>query len=172
MRARDVMTKNVITVPPTMPVTDVAQVLLRYNIGGVPVVDSLRRLIGIISSRDIFLKEEGLPYSAVRIPSRFARWVEPDQLEEIYRQGRTHTAADIMTRDVVWVQHLEPVVAIARLMSDGDLKRLPVLDRERVVGIVTRLDLLRVLQQPVRAAWQGRLADATPDRWPGRPRSA
>lgn len=145
MQTQHVMTTEVITVRATTAVDAIARLLTTHGIGGVPVVDDRQRVLGIVSQRDLFLKEKGIPFSAVKIPTMFKQWVDPRQFDEIYERARHNTAADVMTDEVICVDAEEELEEVARLMVQGKLKRIPVLRAGRLVGIITRVDLIRGL---------------------------
>jgi CBS domain-containing protein len=145
MKVRQVMTREVIAVGPDETVEEVARLLLRHRIGSVPVVDEGRRVVGFVGEDDLFLKEKGIPFSLVKAPSLFSQWVSPDRLAEIYRQSRHHRASDVMTRHVVCADADEEVGRVAELMLERNLKKLPVVEDGRLVGVVSRADMLKLL---------------------------
>lgn len=145
MKAYRVMTKDVITVRPDTTVEEIAHLLSTHRISAVPVVDDDHRVIGIVSESDLFLKEKGIPFSAVKLPALFKQWVEPSRLAEIYEGARHHTAADVMTSQVVCVDANDDIGHVAWLMAQRNLKRVPVLRDGKLVGIITRADLIRLL---------------------------
>ncbi|HRC77454.1 MAG TPA: CBS domain-containing protein [Kouleothrix sp.] len=145
MKAFEIMNPNVVTVRADTSVETIAGLLIQHNIGGVPVVDQQRRVLGIVTERDLFVKDKGIPFSAVKIPTMFKRWVNPRQLDEIYEAARQHTAADVMTSDVICVNSNEDAEEVAWLMVQANLKRIPVLRDGRLIGIIARGDILRQL---------------------------
>lgn len=145
MKARDVMTKDPVTVKPDTPVDEVARLLVGRSIGGLPVVSDEGMLIGIVTETDLFLKEKGVPFSMVKLPSLFNEWVKPERLQELYANAHRYTAADIMTQSVVTATPDTDVCQLAELMMRHRIKRIPVVDGGRLVGIVTRHDLIRRL---------------------------
>ncbi len=143
MQARDVMTANVVTVAPDTPVADIARLLLEKRISGVPVVDAGGRLVGIVSEGDLVRRlgdEEGGGRSW---------WLgllaTPEERAEAYVRAHGRRAADVMTRNVVTVSPDTPLAAVARLLEERHIKRVPVVENGRLVGIVSRADLLRAL---------------------------
>ena len=120
MQVRDVMTVRVHTVTPDTSLKEVAGLLLRERISGVPVVDD-GRLVGIVSESDLQPLREAIPDRPLRV------------------------AADVMTRDVVALTEDLTVTEAARVLVRNHVKRAPVLRNESMVGIVTRADLLRPL---------------------------
>lgn len=118
MRVKDVMTVGVVTAAPDSPIREVAELMLRTKVSGLPVVDA-GRLVGIVSESDILPLREGAP------------------------GRRVQTAADVMTRDVVILVEDMGVTEAARVLERHRIKRAPVTRGERLVGIVSRADLLR-----------------------------
>lgn len=145
MKAQEIMNRDVVSVRADTTVAEVAKLLSEHRIGGLPVVDDEDRVIGIACESDLFLKEKGLPFSAVKIPTLFKRWVDPERLAEIYEGARHHTAADVMTPDVVCVDVDDTVGQAALLMAQRNIKRIPVLREGRLAGIITRTDIIRLL---------------------------
>ncbi|MCE7859545.1 MAG: CBS domain-containing protein [Chloroflexi bacterium CFX2] len=145
MKVHDIMIRDVISICVDTTVDEIAKVLNEHRIGGAPVVDKERRVIGIVCESDLFLREKGLPFSAVKIPTLFKRWVDPDRLAEIYEGARHHTAADVMTTNVVCVDVDDTVGHAALLMVQRNIKRIPVLQDGILVGIITRTDIIRLL---------------------------
>lgn len=147
MKAKDIMTREVITVRPDTTVEAIARLLAEHRISGVPVVASREagRVVGFVSESDLFLKEKGIPFSAVKLPALFKQWVDPTRLAEIYEGARHHTAADVMTRDVICVDAEDDIGQLAWLMAQRDLKRVPVLREGVLAGIITRADIVGML---------------------------
>jgi CBS domain-containing protein len=143
MHVRDVMTKRVVTVGPETPVQQVAQLLLERRISAVPVVDADGRVLGIVSEGDLI----GRPEIG---PARRRSWwlaLLGGTGESAAEYVRTHGghAKDVMTRAVVTVREDAPLGDVARLLEERRIKRVPVVRRGKLVGIVSRADLLRAL---------------------------
>lgn len=138
MYAKDVMTANVLTVDPDDEVRDVAQRLLDRHVSGAPVVDQSGRVVGIVSEGDLMRRAEG--------SGRRSWWLTlvADKTAEFTRTLGTR-ARDVMTREVVSVEEETPISEIARILETSRIKRAPVLRDGRLVGIVSRADLLRAL---------------------------
>jgi CBS domain-containing protein len=79
------------------------------------------------------------------VPTLFKRWVDPDRLTEIYEEARHHTAADVMTTEVVCVDVEDTVGHVAWLMAQRNIKRIPVLRDGKLAGIISRADIIRLL---------------------------
>lgn len=140
LRARDVMTTPVHTVGPETPVPEVARLLVERHISGVPVVDETGRLVGIVTEADLLPKEAGpagLPLTALLGPEA------PPEVREHLRRYRGRVVREVMTREVVTATEDTPVQQLAALMLRKQVNRVPIVRGERVVGIVTRNDVLR-----------------------------
>jgi CBS domain-containing protein len=133
MRVRDVMTSPVVTVGPDDRPKDVAALLVSRAISGVPVLDDSGQLVGIVSEADLVLLETGEDPRAHVILSSTPPSPAPTRVEQI------------MTRDVVSLPPDADVAEAARVMLERHIKRVLIVDEGRVVGIVSRRDLLRIL---------------------------
>ena len=146
--AKDIMNSDVITVRDEMSFRDVASFLTEESISGAPVVDGKEHLVGVVSLTDIAesvaLRSDLSPENLKASPaSRRSRSTRP-------REG-THQllVRDVMTPTVYTVPEDTPLSEIARTMIAGRVHRLFVTHRSQVVGIITSLDMLRVLaEQP------------------------
>lgn len=146
MQAKDLMTRDVVIVRPDMPAHEVARILLDNAISAAPVVDSSGAPIGMISEGDLIARDDSdrdrrrdwwLALLAEGQP------LSPDFLASL---GRTQdTARHLMAAPVVTVDETTEATEIARLLAAYRIKRVPVLRDGRVVGIVSRADLLRTL---------------------------
>jgi CBS domain-containing protein len=147
MNALDVMTSNVITVGRDAPVRDAIRLMLDHGISGLPVTDGAGKMIGILSEGDLLRRAE------MQTERQHSRWLEfllgPGRLAEEYTHTHGRRVGELMTEDVVSVAEDTPLAEIVRLMERYDVKRLPVLRRGALAGIVTRADLMRALAKLV-----------------------
>lgn len=129
MQVVDLMTTDVIAVSPDTATRDAARLMFRNRVSGLPVVDPMDRLLGIITEAD-FLRLE------------LAR--EDNEMAERYDR-----VGDVMTEDVITVDPELPLYEAARIMCDRDVKRLPVVDgSQRLVGIISRSDIVALFTRP------------------------
>jgi len=169
MKAREVMTANVVSVHPDVPIREVAKLLLEKGISAVPVVDERGSAIGMVSEGDLIGRNE------TEREARRDWWLallaegeelNPEFLASVHGSGRT--ARDVMSGAVVTVGADTDVSDIARLLAAHRIKRVPVIEDGRIVGIVSRADLLRALAPapPPRptASTEGLLAGHEPPR--------
>ena len=142
MQARDIMTPDVISVAPDTPLADVVRLLLEHRISAVPVVQD-GAVVGIISEGDLLRRVE------THTDAPPSRWLEllhggsTRAADYVKTHGRR--ADEVMTRNVVTVGEDAPLVQIARLLASHRIRRVPVLRGDRLVGIVSRANLLQAL---------------------------
>ena len=143
MRARDVMVRAVATTTPETTVETVAKLMVNLRISGVPVLDKNGRLVGIVTEGDLLRRAET---GTERQRSRWSEWFSANsRLAAEYVKAHARRVEDIMTREVVSVGELASLGEIAELMETRRIKRVPVVHDGKIVGIVSRADLLQVL---------------------------
>lgn len=137
MRVADLMTTDVVTVTPETSLRDAAALLAERRISGLPVVDTEGRVVGVLSEADIVAKAGG--------PSREHRllgWLlDPDV--DLADKIAARTVSDAMSAPPLTIDAQRPVYEAAKVMASEGINRLPVVDGERLVGIVTRADVVR-----------------------------
>jgi CBS domain-containing protein len=147
MLAKDVMTTAVLTVKPDTDVGEIARILLEAHISAVPVLAGDGRLVGIVSEGDLIHRAEA---QTRRRPSWWLRLLAtPEEPSKQYLREFGRRARDVMSRDVIGVAPDTPLTDIAALLEKHHIKRVPVLADGKLVGIVSRANLLRGV-----ATWQ------------------
>ena len=137
MKVRDVMTEGVVSVSPDATLKEVAELLSGHRISGLPVVDGERRVVGVVSEADIVRREAGDDRTRGVLG-----WL---LLERPPARLDARTAGEAMTSPPIVIRPDRDVADAARLMTEQVVNRLPVVDADqRIVGIVTRADLVRV----------------------------
>ena len=148
MKAADVMTRNVFSIPPDAPLMQAVRIMLQHHISGLPVIDAERNLLGIVTEGDLLRRVE------IGTQRRRPRWLEfvmgPGRLATEYAHACGRKVHEVMTRDVHTVSDDAPLDEIVQLMERHRIKRLPVLCGGKLVGIVTRANLLRALASVAR----------------------
>ena len=143
MNAADVMTERVLSVGPDTAIIEAVRVMLDNNVSGLPVVDGSGRLLGIVTEGDFLRRAE------TGTERRRPRWLEfllgPGRLAADYVHTHGRKVEEVMTRDAVSVTEDASLDAIVRLMERRRIKRVPVLRAGKLVGIVSRANLLRAL---------------------------
>jgi CBS domain-containing protein len=141
LTVQDVMTSPPRTVRPETPLKDVARQLIDHRISGIPVVDGDGRVLGVVSEADFLVKEQGPDAIGHR---RLARFLgeSGETRAQIAKLGAA-TAGEAMTSPAVTIEPRRRISEAAALMTDRRINRLPVVEDGRLVGIVTRADLVR-----------------------------
>ncbi len=143
MIASDVMTRNVISVTPDATVSDAVELMLERGISGLFVVDASGTLAGIVTEGDLLRRDE---LGTERRKSWWLRLIaSPGRQAADFTRTHGRKVADVMTRDVLSVNADSPLEDIVALMEQHRIKRVPVLQGDHVVGVVSRADLLRAL---------------------------
>lgn len=119
LRAKDIMTKSVIYVKPNTPVRKAMELLVKYNISGIPVVDDDMTLVAIISEKDI------LRLYAV--------------LEDVIHK----TVSDCMTQPAIFFEKNESIWDVCQCLANHDFRRVPVTSNGTLVGIISRRDIIK-----------------------------
>jgi len=143
----DVMTATVVTVQPEMAVTDAAKLLGEKNIGAAPVVDSAGRLVGMLFDDDLIVQDARIHFPTV-ISVLDAYLVLPGQLsrfEHELKKAVGATVADVMDEKYQRVGPDDTLEQAATVMHEKHVTHLPVVDGDRLVGILARGDLVRAL---------------------------
>jgi CBS domain-containing protein len=143
MNAADVMVTKVITVQPDASVREVAKILLANRISAVPVVDKSNGLLGIVSEADLIRRAE---IGTERSSSRWLELLVGNQLSaQDFIKSHARRVADVMTRDVITVTAGASLSEIVHLLEKHRIKRVPVVDKGKIIGIVGRANLLQAL---------------------------
>jgi len=141
MQAQDVMTKQVVTVEPGTPVEAIARLMVEHRISGVPVVEPSGRLVGMVTDGDLYRRAE------LSTDQHRFNWLElfwsgrADAKDYVMTHGRT--ARDVMTPNVYAVAPDTSLQQVANLLSDRHVRRVPVVADDRLVGIVSRANLVQ-----------------------------
>jgi CBS domain-containing protein len=148
MKAREIMNSAVVAVRPDTLISDVAKTLREHRISAVPVIDEPGSPVGMISEGDLIGRaqadrEARLDWWLTLLAEGEA--LNPEFLASIHAPDRR--ARDVMTAPVVTVGEETEIDAIARLLTAHRIKRVPVLRDGRIVGIVSRADLVRALAE-------------------------
>ena len=157
MRAKDVMTRDLIAVTPDATVLQAARLMLQHHISGLPVVDASGKLVGILSEGDFLRRRE------TATQRRRSRWLEflmgPGKIASEYTQSHGSKVAEVMTSDVRTVGEDTDLEKIVELMEKHRIKRVPVIRDDRIVGIVTRSNLMHAMVSMARSTPPGPQSD-------------
>ncbi|SRR6266511_2196909 len=146
---REVMTGDVVTLRPDQTVQEAADVLAGKEIGAAPVVDDAGKIVGLLRDEDLIVSEARLHVPTV-ITFLGADFVVPSALhrfEHELKKAAGATVADVMISEFPTVKPDDTVDGLAAQMHDRDVTHVPVVDGDKLVGIVARGDLVRFLSQ-------------------------
>src|SRR6516165_5840827 len=145
MRAHQIMTKPVITVDPDTTIVEAAKIMLTRHISGLPVVDATGKLVGIVSEGDFIRRRE------IGTGRRRGRWLKfilgPGESAWDFVRENGRRIAEVMTPSPVTVTEGTTLAEIADLMERRHIKRLPVLRGDKIVGMISRANLLQAVGQ-------------------------
>jgi CBS domain-containing protein len=159
MNAGDVMTHSTVTIEPDASIMYAIQLMLKLRISGLPVVDNTGTLVGILTEGDLLRRAE------LGTQKRRPRWIEfligPGRLASEYVSACGRKVHEVMTTPVHTVTQDTPLTDVVKIMESRQVKRLPVVRDNRVVGILSRTNLLRALVSIARDTKPTNVTDAT-----------
>jgi CBS domain-containing protein len=148
MRAHQIMTRSVITVTPDASILEAANTMLRFHVSGLPVVDAAGKLVGIVSEGDFIRRSE------IGTQRKRGRWLKflfgTGAAATDYVQEYGRKISDVMTREPITIAEDATVEEIVTSMETHGVKRLPVMRGDKLVGIVSRANLLQAVASLVR----------------------
>jgi CBS domain-containing protein len=146
IRVREIMTKEVISVYPDTNVGQIARLMSAYSISGLPVVDHSDRVVGVVTERDMIMRN-----TRFKLPTYivFFESVIPLETRSHYRDRLEHslgtTASEIMSEPAVTVTPEATIEELAEIMIGRGMNPIPVVENGRLVGIVSRADIIRLM---------------------------
>jgi CBS domain-containing protein len=143
LKAKDIMTKNVITAKPGTTMEELARLLIENHISGVPVVDAQGKMRGVVTENDLISKNSKLHIPTVlRLFDAYIQLGKGKMESEIKKITAT-TVDEICSKDVVTVDEEASVEYIATIMTEKKIHTLPVLREGKLVGVIGKKDLIR-----------------------------
>jgi CBS-domain-containing membrane protein len=143
LKARDIMTKDVITVKPEATVEELARLLMEHKISGVPVVDNEKKIVGIVTENDLIRKNKRFHIpTIIRLFDAYILLGSGKADEEIKKMAAT-TVGEICTEKVVSIEEETSLEDIATIMAEQHIHLLPVLSDKTVIGIIGKADVVR-----------------------------
>jgi len=144
LKAMDIMTKDVITVQEDMTVEALGRVFIEKRISGAPVLNSQKKIVGIVTENDLVRKNSRLHIpTVVRIFDAFVPLGGTERVEEEIRRISASTVSEICSRTVVTVAPDATLQDISSLMFEKGVHLIPVLDAGHIVGIIGKIDIIR-----------------------------
>lgn len=158
MKASDIMTSNPVSIRPDSSVMEAVRLMLQRRFSGLPVTDQTGAVVGIVTEGDLLRRAE------TGTQRRRPRWIEfmigPGRLASEYAHACGHKVDEVMTRSVLTIPEDMPLDQIVTMMEQHRIKRLPVVRNGKLVGIVSRANLLRALASVMRETKAGSTDDA------------
>ncbi|XPV74817.1 MAG: CBS domain-containing protein [Desulfovibrio sp.] len=146
IKAKDIMTTNVISISPDADIVDAAKLLLKEGINGAPVVDDKGGLIGIICQSDLVAQQKTLNMpSYITILDSFIPLTSEKEMEKEIKKVVSSCVEDAMSEVPVFISPDTPVEEVATMMVNEKLYTVPVLENGKVIGIIGKEDILRTL---------------------------
>ena len=153
MKVSDVMTRRVVSIAPEAAIFEAIRLMLKHHISGVPVIADRGKLVGIVTESDFLHRPE------TGTERRRWRWLDaffgPAAAAKDYVRSHGLKVEDVMTRDPVTAAENTPLDEAVRMMESHNIKRLPVMRRGKLVGIVSRAHLMLALASIDRATPSG-----------------
>ena len=159
MRVEDFMTRRVVTITPDTTLLAAAKLMLEHRVGGLPVLDASARIIGIFSESDLLREEgkgdDGSPWLQMMVGPN-GEPAEPPPLD-------ARKVGDVMTREPISIAPHASIAQACRLLHDHRLRRLPVVENGKLVGMIARSDLVRAVAVSAEKASPAPTRDASVD---------
>lgn len=147
MLVKEVMTRDIVTVTPDTDLQTLAEVFLRRDISGAPVVDTEGNFLGIVEEEGLIIKDKKVHLPTfLYILNGFIEIGEQKFEDEIQKMSAT-TVAGIMEKEVATLSPDTPIEDVASLIVDRGLHYFPVIDKKKVIGVVTRKDIVRAIAE-------------------------
>lgn len=146
MKARDIMTTKLVTVGPETSVKDVVALLVEHKVSGIPVVDAEGKVLGMVSEGDV-LRKKIAPKTpdVLSILGAMVYYDGAKEYQEAFRKMAANTAQEIMTEPVIAVDVDDDFGKVGQVILDHHIKRVPVLDKGKLVGLISRSDLVKLM---------------------------
>ena len=143
MKARDIMTKDIMTVSPDTPVHDVAHLMVERAVPSIPVVDAAGKVLGMVSEGDLLRKK--IAPQRPQVVNVLGEYQGMEEYREAFRKMGANTSGEIMTSPVVTVEAEDEAAKVGETVLNHHIKQVPVLENGKLVGLISRANLLKWL---------------------------
>jgi CBS-domain-containing membrane protein len=148
LRARDIMTADVVSVKPSTSVEDLARLFVTHRISGAPVVDDKGDLVGIVTENDLISQNKRLHIpTVIRLFDAFIMLGSQSKIEREIKKMAAATVDKICAKKVITVSADAPLEEIATIMAEKKVHLIPVVEGRRLVGIIGKIDLIRSMSK-------------------------
>ncbi|MDP2924152.1 MAG: CBS domain-containing protein [Candidatus Omnitrophota bacterium] len=145
MLIKDIMTKNVITVSPGMDIHKLAKLFMKKNISGAPVVDKSGKLLGVVKEEGVIFQDKKVHLPTfINLSLGFLTLGTKRYNEEI-KKITASKVSSIMEKDIVTIYPNTRIEDVATLMIEKEIYYLPVVDKDKLVGVITKKDIVRAI---------------------------
>jgi CBS domain-containing protein len=157
VRVEDFMTRRVVAITPDTTLLAAAKLMLEHRVGGLPVLDASARIIGVFSESDLLREEgeDGSPWLRMM--------VGPDGEPAEPRRLDARKVGDVMTRQLITIAPGASIAEACRLLHEHRLRRLPVVESDKLVGMIARADLVRAVAVSAEKASPAPMRDVSVD---------
>ena len=146
LKVKDIMTRELITVSRETEITKAAKILLENHINGVPVIDTFGRLVGVLTQSDLVAQQKGIPVPSVfTLLESFIPLSSIKRIDKEMEKIAALTVKEAMTLEPVTVSPDTDIEDVAKLMVDKKYHTLPIVEGDKVVGVVGKEDVLKTL---------------------------
>jgi CBS-domain-containing membrane protein len=146
LTAKEIMSKKVITVKTEMPVSELADLLWKNKIGGVPVVDDNGSLVGVVTESDLIDQNKKVHIPTIMTILDSMIFLEnPAKLDKELKKMTGTTVGDIYSTEIVTVSENTPMYEVATIMANQKVHTLPVVANDKVLGVIGKADIIRNL---------------------------
>jgi len=142
---KDIMVSSVYTASENDTLSEVAVIMLEKNVGCLPVLDDEDKLVGFLSETDFTGKEKLIPFSRNHAPQLFGKWLNEGEIEKMYQNAKTIKVKEIMSTPPITIEEDATITDLIGKIMKYDIHRIPVVNDDKLVGIVSRRDLLKLL---------------------------
>ncbi len=147
MKANEFMTKNVITCNESQTVSDAAKIMSENGFSVMPIVNNSGDLIGIVTESDFVGKDVDIPHALVSLKRVLGENHYHGDIEKIYSRAKNRQLSEVMSKPPITVDPESTLNAVVERMAAKNLKRIPVVENGKIVGIITRKDLIKAFNQ-------------------------
>ena len=143
MLVKEIMTTDLHTLTSDNTVKEAANLMLDKNISIIPVIDSDHKLLGVVTQSDFIGKKVEVPHAIMGIKQIFGETFHSKNVEDVFAAVRDKKLGDVMTTNLKTVTPEETLNHVLNVLINNDLKRIPVVDGDKLVGVITRRDIMK-----------------------------